>query len=241
MTRAVWKCNLAATTLALLATLVLFECTELDLVVQDALYRGNHQWLVNPHDPWGHLFFYTGIKALLIIAGAGMAVAFMASFRLKGLRPYRRRLLLMVAAMSLVPLAISGLKNATNVYFPSQIERYGGTKPYVKVFSRYPPGYHQKGRGRGYPAGHASGGFSLMMLYFVFRSRAARGWGLGAGLAAGWWMGGYQMAKGAHFLSHTVVTMLAAWWMILIIYRVAGWGEPAGEPQPDGAPLGDPT
>jgi membrane-associated PAP2 superfamily phosphatase len=31
---------------------------------------------------------------------------------------------------------------------------------------------------------------------------------LGAGLFAGWWMGGYQMLRGDHYLSHTVVSML---------------------------------
>lgn len=33
---------------------------------------------------------------------------------------------------------------------------------------------------------------------------------------------GNQMAKGAHFLSYTVITMLGAWLMILIIYRLIG-------------------
>jgi len=36
----------------------------------------------------------------------------------------------------------------------------------------------------------------------------------------GWWMGGYQMLKGAHYLSHTVTTMLAAWIIVLLWHRI---------------------
>ena len=38
-------------------------------------------------------------------------------------------------------------------------------------------------------------------------------------MTAGWVMGIYQMLKGAHFLSHTIVTMLIA----LIIVQVLAW------------------
>lgn len=223
MTRIVWRRHLIGTMLLLLGALALFEVTDLDLRLQDRLFlSAPHQWLINAKEPIGRLFFYTGIKVLLVVAGVGLLLAYLLSFRMASLRAYRRRMLLMVAAMSLVPLVIAGLKNATNVYFPSQLERYGGDKPYVKVFSRFPPGYQQTRRGYGYPAGHASGGFSIMALYFVFRTRRGSMLGLGTGLAVGWAMGGYQMAKGAHFLSHTVVTMLAAWLIILVIYRVVG-------------------
>jgi membrane-associated PAP2 superfamily phosphatase len=40
-------------------------------------------------------------------------------------------------------------------------------------------------------------------------------------------MGGYQMLKGAHYLSHTVVTMLLAWIVLLVWRRVV-------RPAPDG-------
>lgn len=53
--------------------------------------------------------------------------------------------------------------------------------------------------------------------------RATRRWRVGAitlGLGLGWWMGGYQMLKGAHYLSHTVTTMLVAW-LVVIFWRHA--------------------
>lgn len=74
--------------------------------------------------------------------------------------------------------------------------------------------------GRCFPAGHASGGFALIMLYFAVPNARWRWMGLAAGLAAGWLMGGYQMLRGEHFLSHTVTTMLLAWLVDLLIILV---------------------
>jgi membrane-associated PAP2 superfamily phosphatase len=52
----------------------------------------------------------------------------------------------------------------------------------------------------------------------------ARWVGLGLGLAAGWIVGLYQMLKGVHYLSHTIVTMFLVWMIILILSRVFGLG-----------------
>ena len=49
--------------------------------------------------------------------------------------------------------------------------------------------------------------------------------GLAFGLGVGWFMGIYQMLVGAHFLSHTVTTMILAWIFTLsfaLILRVPG-------------------
>lgn len=59
---------------------------------------------------------------------------------------------------------------------------------------------------------------------------AARRWRRGAillGLAVGWWMGGYQMLKGAHYLSHTLFTMTLAWVVML------GWSRVLRPPTAD--------
>ena len=62
------------------------------------------------------------------------------------------------------------------------------------------------------------------MFCLVGLARTSRGQKLGVALAlaAGGAMGMYQMAKGAHYLSHTLVTMLVAWWIFLFWRRVLG-------------------
>jgi membrane-associated PAP2 superfamily phosphatase len=212
----------------LLLALALFELTNIDLLLQDRLFlEPAHHWLVDAKDPVWRFLLYDGIKAALIILGIGVLSSYIASFRSARLRPLRRRLLILLLAMAFVPLLIAGLKDFTNVYCPYQLARYDGDKPYVKVFESYPQGFQQTDRGRGFPAGHASGGFALMALYFFFRQKQHRltGWLFGFGI--GWAMGLYQMARGAHFLSHTIVTMLGAWLIILVLYRLMGCEEDA--------------
>ena len=39
----------------------------------------------------------------------------------------------------------------------------------------------------------------------------------------GWSMGTYKMLIGDHFLSHTVITMILAWLLILVIAQGVDW------------------
>lgn len=62
-------------------------------------------------------------------------------------------------------------------------------------------------QGHCWPAGHASGGFALLAFRLLAGDPQRRRLVTGLALGAGWWMGGYQMLKGAHFISHTLVTL----------------------------------
>jgi membrane-associated PAP2 superfamily phosphatase len=214
--------------LVLAGVLALFELTALDLWVQDRLYRFEEQrWVVDAQNPAGRLVFYDGPKVLIIATAVATLTLALGPARWRERWRFGRRDL-WVAVLTLVSVPVlAGLgKDATNTFCPSEIRRYGGDVPYVKVFERYPENDRPARRGRGFPAGHASGGFALLGLMWLRRSSAWRLGGLALGLGAGWWMGGYQMLKGAHYLSHTVVTMLLAWIVMLAWRRVV---RPAGE------------
>ena len=207
----------------LLGIICLFEFTDLDLVFQDHFYiLEKHQWLVNKHALIPRLIFYTGIKVFIIALGALCFMGWVLSFRIKKVSGYRHFCMLMSLSLGIVPLSVSVLKDVSNVYTPSQIMRYGGDKPYLKVLEKNNQDNKsdKKSKGKGWPAGHASGGFSLMALYYAISKRKYRTMGLFIGLAVGWAMGFYQILKGAHFLSHTLVTMSIAWIWILLINRL---------------------
>lgn len=211
------------TILLLVVTMGLFELTDLDIIVQDLFYDFDMgKWMINRKDPLLKGLFYTGIKKMLIIFGVGTIAAFALSFLKQGIRPHRQKLLLVFLSLAVGPALIAGSKSITNTYCPSQIERYGGGMPYVKVFERYSENFSPCKSGNCFPAGHASGGFALMSLFFVFKRTDHRIAGLVAGFTTGWTMGLYQMLKGAHFLSHTLVTMLASCLIILVLRRVIG-------------------
>lgn len=210
---------------ALLAgAFLLFEFTSLDLRVQDRFYDfAAGAWRVDEDAFWPRLFFYTGPKAMIIALAVGLIVlaAGPASWRgrFAALRHARRAdLWVVVATLATAPALIALGKATTNVFCPRDIRRYGGEMPYVKVLESYPAGDRPARRGRGFPAGHASGGFALLSLAGLAGTARGRRSGVAVGLAVGSAMGGYQMLNGAHYLSHTVVTAIVCW-IIFILWR----------------------
>jgi membrane-associated PAP2 superfamily phosphatase len=208
--------------LALVAVIILFELTELDLGLQDHFYDADaRRWVVDADNAAGRLVFYNGPKILIIITAITVLTfaAGPASWRDKA--GFARRDL-WVAVLTLVTVpALAGIgKNTTNTFCPSEIRRYGGDVPYIKLCEPYPADDRPARKGHCFPAGHASGGFALLGLMWLRRSRAWQLGGLALGLGAGWWMGGYQMLKGAHYLSHTLTTMLLAWIVMLAWRRI---------------------
>jgi membrane-associated PAP2 superfamily phosphatase len=209
--------QIGATSFGLLLTLLLFELTPADIWLQSLLFDTIHQqWLWSGEEPIARLILYTGIKRVLIVFGLAMIALLIASFKVDTLLPYRQGLRIVVLALILVPVCTGGLKAVSNVACPRALTEFGGSMPYAGIFGT-PTTAAGKAfpQQRCFPAGHASGGFALLALPFLFTRR--RQLALAAGLGVGWTMGGYKMVIGDHFLSHTLVTMLLAWLIICLI------------------------
>jgi membrane-associated PAP2 superfamily phosphatase len=140
----------------------------------------------------------------------------------------RRDVCVALAVLASAPALISAVKATTNTFCPYEIRRYSGSAPYVRVLETYPVGDRPTRRGRGFPAGHASGGFALLGLAGLARKRRGQIAGVCVGHAAGWAMGGYQMLRGAHYFSHTVITMLVCWIIFLLWRRTVRVADHAG-------------
>jgi membrane-associated PAP2 superfamily phosphatase len=182
----------------------------IDEHVQWLFYDGaTGAWIFPQRDGLWRPLLYTGPKVVLAGIGVALGAVFVASFYRASLRRFRPTMIYLIACLALVPLAANGLKGVTNIACPSQLAPFGGDIPHVGLFDPYPPGKAQERHYRCWPAGHASGGFALLSLGFLGVWR--RVWvGFVPGMAVGWIMGLYQMAKGVHFLSHTLVTMFGA-------------------------------
>ncbi len=209
--------------IALAGVILLFELTNLDLWVQDHFFDFvSGQWWVDRKAPGPRVWFYNGPKYVIILLAVTLLTLLLGPARWRarwGLE--RKRIGATLLTMALVPIVIGQLKASTNVFCPYEITRYGGDVAYVKAWERHPPELQPERCGRCYPAGHASGGFALFALAGLWAGRRrAQAWGIGLGLGMGWWMGGYQMLKGAHYLSHTLVTMFFAWIVFLLMQRL---------------------
>ena len=209
--------------LCVVLTIVVFEKTTIDLRVQDLFYDPVRGWAVDAQAPLSRMVFYQAPKWVLVVFVAGLALCIAAPEALAGrlpLTPLQAGFVL--TCIVVAPITAWFIKRHTGVLYPCYVQRYGGTEPYRTLLESIPrvPG---RVRGRGFPAAHCSGAFALMSLYFVMPG-PLRWLGLALGLVAGWVVGLYQMLKGVHYLSHTIVTMFLVWTIILALSRAFGLG-----------------
>lgn len=203
-----------------------------DLWWADRLYAWEgHRWALKSARITEQLIHRSG-RVVSAIAWCTVALAWVvASFR-PSLARWRRPLGYLALSTLVATLIISVSKDLTNVDCPWDVLRYGGDRAYLGVWSARPAGMPHAVC---FPAGHASGGYCWVALYFFFavirpRWRCA---GLAGALAVGLLFGFAQQLRGAHFLSHDVWTLMICWLTALLTYlllfkRAAGTAPVAG-------------
>ncbi|MGV8995981.1 MAG: phosphatase PAP2 family protein [Parvibaculaceae bacterium] len=212
-------------TIAVLVLVLLgFEATNIDVWTQNHFYNATaltkaplDRWLISKNDPFTEQWLHVFPRNIAAYSAVALLIAFAASFFVTRLAPYRSRALFLALAIAFTAFFVGGAKRYTNTYCPSQTTLYGGDMPHVAVLESYPKDFHPNRKARCFPAGHATAGFSFMALWFIFRDRRAKIAGLSFGVADGWALGTFQMVRGEHFLSHTVVSMVACWLVILLL------------------------
>lgn len=177
----------------------------------DDTFHARYKWLL-----------YTGPKVVIGIVGGVFLLVFLASFsrrfhsRLYG---WRMPSLIVLCSIIFAPLLIASLKAISGIYSPVDLLPFGGRHPHVGLFEQL-WSYGTTAGGRSFPAGHASGGFALMALYYLPLPDFSKRLLFVTGLFTGWFMGLYQMARGEHFLSHTLVAMFLSLAVITLFFRL---------------------
>ena len=204
----------------LISIIVLFQFSNLDIFIQNFFFNFQTKtWFINKDEPILKLFFYNGIKNLLIIFAIGILFSLIFFRKKEIIQKYKKGLLIVLLSAIFIPLIIGSLKAITNTPCPCNIVNFGGIYPDVKVFDSYPKDFIQTSKIKCWPAGHASGGFALMSLFFLFKTPTNKKKALIGGLIIGWSMGIYKILLGDHFFSHTMITMFISWLLILIIVK----------------------
>lgn len=213
--------------LALSASAVLIlwlgQATDVDLRLADLFYDRARGAFPLQHAWFAEQFNHVILKAMLsCLAGAVVVLALWDTRR-----PYvhwtpERRLGMRVLAMSAisVPVAISLLKRASSSHCPWELERYGGSAPYIRLLEWMPAGIEP---GHCLPGGHASSALWLVGLAaFWLPQHPRKAMCMGAsmllfGVGVGW----VQQLRGAHFLTHTLWSAWIACAIVMLNYSLA--------------------
>ena len=194
--------------LAWLLAICAIGALDIDWRLSHALYAWEgYRWLLRDATLTEGML-HRGGHTLSIVAWLGALAAWcVARRRGSTLQRPLGFLLLSVLASTLL---VSWIKSWSNMDCPWDIDGLGGTRPYLDLLSFRPPELPQ---GRCFPAGHASGGYAWVALYFFFLAvRPAWRWrGLALGVGVGVLFGAAQQLRGAHFLSHDLWTLGICW------------------------------
>ncbi|MFG6429240.1 phosphatase PAP2 family protein [Roseateles sp. LYH14W] len=121
----------------------------------------------------------------------------------------RERIWWLAVTLACVAL-ISTLKRASATSCPWDLAEFGGAAHYV---SHWRLGVADGGGGHCFPSGHAGAAFAFVSGFFALRRaypRAARAWLAGV-VIVGTLFGLGQLARGAHYASHTLWAAWVCW------------------------------
>lgn len=196
--------------------LAVADGTPLDFLIQDHLWNPvTGSWLL-PRDGGAiRLLLYRLPKILAVLAGLG-AIAVTLAPRRGRWRAWRPAAMGLALSLVLVPASVRLGKVLTGVRCPYELTRYGGTHVHRGIIESTAEGRGAKG-GRGFPGAHATCGFSFLVLAFLAPGASARRRALWGALVLGGICSAYQMACGAHFLTHNLFTLVWAWACALLI------------------------
>ena len=202
--------------IVLLLIICLIEVADLDFKTMGLLYDSqSHSFPLRHHWLTEEVLNTLG-RQLIGTFGVAIILTFIGAYTLPSLKPVRWEWSFVVISIVISTLTVSTLKAATGMHCAYDLSIYGGTEPLNQLSNLW------SGTGQCWPGGHVSGPFSLLAIYFAFRSKqptfalcalvtaAVLGIGFGVG----------QTLRGAHFPSHTIWTVLIVWMINLALMRV---------------------
>lgn len=217
-----------AVTLALLALLLWWDVSGWDMALAQwfgdgAVFALRDRW-------WTRGLLHDGGRVLSGIALAACAVFAWRAPRASAGAPGNRLAWfgLVLACLLLVP----ALKQLSRTSCPWDLEDFGGAVPYVPHWMLT---VFDDGPGRCFPSGHAVAAFAFLPLYFQWRrpnpalARSILVLVLGIGALFGW----AQLARGAHFPSHTLWSA----WLCWVIGAIGARALERASPPPPPAPI----
>lgn len=219
LTKKKWQFQFCCAFIFFAVICVLQTWTNLDIDFQRLWYNDTTQkwWLTREEFESTRWLWYGGAKKAISIFAGFAAFVFLLSFFVQKVKIWRKCCVLILLSLLFVPLLVGAGKKVSNIYCPNQIVEFNGTYEQHRIFEILESERASEPRGGCFPAGHCSGGYALMMLFFALPCPRYRYLGLLIGLTVGSLMGGYQIVRGEHFLSDTLSTICWAWMINLVL------------------------
>lgn len=191
---------------------VLSHQSGLDLWLAEHLYSmegGSSGEFPLRHNFWLYAVIHEGGRALVKRMFFLVLALFLASFFVKRIQHLRPAMLFVLLSTLVSTGLVSFLKHHTTIPCPQALQEFGGSHHWLNIWQVFAP---ELPRGSCYPAGHASGGYAWLCLAFLFPygSRSFY-WALTPGILLGLSFGLAQQLRGAHFLSHDLLTIGVIW------------------------------
>ena len=151
------------------------------------------------------VIMHTGLKYLSVAAWFALLVYWLALRGHRSRQPLRRAIGFTLIVALLAAFAVSSLRALSAHSCPWELSLFGGTADYFRFFDAVPL---NPGSGRCAPSGHAASGFVWFTAWIALRGvdRSKARFALVFSLSLGVLTGLTQLARGAHFLSHVLLT-----------------------------------
>lgn len=196
--------------IALLLIIILGEYVGVDHILHGYIHAYFSQWRQSTFEPV-HALLYQFPKVLV---GCCMVYWLGAIFFRRSQTVHERLLSYGLAFIysAMLILLVVFLKRWTDVSCPWSHEDFGGVmRPQSWLWHGSPGEYFEC-----FPAGHATSGFTMLgWLFCIEQNEWTKVWF--CGLSWGLVLGLYQMIRGAHYLSHTLITAWIAITMIVLL------------------------
>ncbi len=203
---------------ALALIIVLARYTPLDHALTGLFYDPVTQRFPLRDQAFWAVVMHTGLKYLSLALWFALLLWWISLRRRPSRQPLRRAMGFTLLVTLLAALAVSSLRAVSPHSCPWDLSAFGGSAEYFRFFDAAPL---NPGPGRCVPSGHAATGFVWLAGYIALRGvdRTAARVALGFSLLFGILAGLTQLARGAHFLSHVLLTA----WICFAVAWACDW------------------
>lgn len=205
--------------LAFAIFVIVFKLFNLDIKIASIFFNYELKIWTFGESWWAKIFIHKGGRTFVALILLASLLGLLLSLFVHRLKIYRRVLIYISLTILLATGAVALLQQLTNVDCPWDLSIFNGSQPYFHLFD------DKTGKvlnGVCFPGGHASGGFSLLLFYFVCRyyEKSYALTVLLAMLLIGSTYGLAQWVRGAHFVTHDYWSAMICWLVALGLYAL---------------------